>query len=42
MVITVIDEGTDDAIALVIPAMVVGLGTVIVGVPTIGDITNGL
>jgi len=38
MVITVIEEGVivEDMVA-----MVVGHGTVIVGVPTIGDITNG-
>ena len=41
MVITVIEEGMEDVIALVIPAMVVGQGTVIVGVPTEAGITNG-
>ena len=43
MVVTVIEEGTDVAIARVIPTMLVGHGTAIVGVTDqdIRGITNG-
>lgn len=40
MVVTVMVEGIDVAIAHVIPAMVVGHGTAIVDVPITGGITN--
>jgi len=43
MVITVmVEEGGEGAIAHATPAMVVGHGTVIVGVLATGDTTNGL